>query len=88
MRARRAKPKVARGGKMWVSPQRLGCTWTCSVYVPPGLAPGGAQLLRPPETRAHPQPRPTLSPLGDRRPSKKHAGTRPVKEPPHGKSSG
>ena len=88
MRARRAKPKVARGGRMWVSPQRLCCTWTCSVYVPPGLAPGGAQLLRPRETRAHPQPRPTLSPLGDRRPSKKHAGTRPLKEPPHGKSSG
>lgn len=31
-------------------------------------------------------PRPL--PLGDRRPSKKHAGTRPLKEPPHGKSSG
>lgn len=44
---------------------------------------------RPPPTRA-PQPAQSshLLPLGDRRPSKKHAGTRPLKEPPHGKSSG
>lgn len=62
-----------------------------SVYIRPSwtqkgsAAAGGAPLPTPPLV---PAPGPCPLPLGDRRPSKKHAGTRPLKEPPHGKSSG
>lgn len=77
--------------------QGLGCTWTWrggSVYVRPGGTRDGEGLsysgrpgsapTTPPVSALGPRP----LPLGDRRPSKKHAGTRPLKEPPHGKSSG
>lgn len=65
-----------------------------SVYVSPGGVPLGLSRRGfPGPAPSHPLPpapdpgsRPL--PLGDRRPSKKHAGTRPLKEPPHGKSSG
>lgn len=65
-----------------------------SVYVPPGGVPLGLSRSGfPGPAPSHPpppEPDPGSGPLplGDRRPSKKHAGTRPLKEPPHGKSSG
>lgn len=60
------------------------------VLAPPAWSRGETPRQRPPPSPAHslPTPVPGPLPLGDRRSSKKHAGTRPLKERPHGKGPG